>query len=230
MARQALWEGVYQALRRRILTLETAPGTRLSESGLAQEFQLSPTPVRDALGRLMQEGLVVSGRERGYWVAGLDVDDLHQLASFRSILERGVAELLVSEPPDYAVARALNTRLRNPDMTLDQAVDANIEFHLHLAQTTGNQRLARTLRRVLEDSARYFRVGASHYSATHMADDHDVLLGALEAADMITVSTSLHHEAFGTRDRVMDVMLRSPRSLTGLIGTELTAVRRGPEL
>ncbi|GGL98098.1 hypothetical protein GCM10011594_17460 [Nakamurella endophytica] len=228
MARQALWEGVYRAVRQRILTLAIAPGTRLSESGLAQEFDLSPTPVRDALGRLMQEGLVVSGRERGYWVAGLDIGDLQQLAAFRYILERGVAELLVADPPDYGPLREHNAALRAPGLTLDEVVDVNADFHMGLAELTGNQRLVRTLRRVLEDSARYFRVGAHHYSAAQMADDHDDLVDALVEADMARVGRHLHHEAFGTRDRVMDVLVRSPRALSGLIGTPLTGAHRGP--
>lgn len=222
MARQALWEGVYQTLRQRILSLAIAPGTKLSESGLALEFELSPTPVRDALGRLMQEGLVVTGRERGYWVAGLEIRDLQQLAAFRYILERGVAELLVADPPDYTLPRSANESLRRPGLSLDDVVEANMAFHMGLAESTGNERLTRTLRRVLEDSARYFRVGATHYAAVRMAEDHDVLLDALVAADMAAVNDCLRHEAFGTRDRVVQVLIDSPRALAGLIGSELS--------
>lgn len=227
MARQVLWEGVYRSLRQRILTLGIPPGTRLSESMLAQEFQLSPTPVRDALGRLLQEGLVVSGRDRGYSVAGLEVGDLQELAAVRFIMERGMVELLIAEPPNFYELREDNARLRADGLSLDEVVDLNFAFHLKLVELTGNQRLARTLRRVLEDSGRYFRVGAIRYSSVEMADDHNALLDAIESADMEEISRKLHREAFGTRDRVVQILIESPRSLAGLIGADITGVQHG---
>src|SRR5580658_1688074 len=114
MAKQARWADVYERLRRRILTLDLEPGTQLSESSLAVEYGVSPTPVRDALGRLSQENLVTTRPGRGYWVAPLEIRDLHQLAEFRFILERGVCEILIQSDRDWTSVRAISSDLRKP--------------------------------------------------------------------------------------------------------------------
>jgi DNA-binding GntR family transcriptional regulator len=226
MSKQARWREVYGILRRQILTLEREPNSRISESGLATEFQASQTPVRDALGRLVQEGLVVTGGERGYWVAPLDPRNMQELAEFRFLLERGVAELLIGGSPDWDRARHLSAALRNPGMSAGEVVDANIEFHTGLAEMAGNTRLAATLRRVLEDSARYFRLGLNEISASDMADDHELLLDALHARDMAQAGELYRHEAYGTRDRVLRIMMQSPTGSLGLILTPTPAAHR----
>src|SRR3712207_1225805 len=89
MARTAAarWAYVYDNLRLRILTLELAPGASLTESLVAKELDVSPTPVRDALGRLCQDGLVEVVNGRGYRVAPLTVPDIAEICDLRFALE-----------------------------------------------------------------------------------------------------------------------------------------------
>ena len=61
----------YNAIRQKIVTCEYAPGTFLNEEFLTEDLNLSRTPVRDALGRLEQEGLIQIRPKRGIMVTGL---------------------------------------------------------------------------------------------------------------------------------------------------------------
>jgi DNA-binding GntR family transcriptional regulator len=80
-------ERAYQSIRQRIMDGSFAPGTPLREEMLAGEIGVSRTPVRDALRRLLADGLVESTRNRGTFVAEITSDDLHEVYHLRATLE-----------------------------------------------------------------------------------------------------------------------------------------------
>jgi DNA-binding GntR family transcriptional regulator len=80
-------EGVYRLLRQEIARLRRAPGERLPLQELVERYQVSMTPIRQALRRLESEGLVVSVRHRGARVAPLSVDELEEIQAIRLGLE-----------------------------------------------------------------------------------------------------------------------------------------------
>jgi len=91
LATLSVEDGVYRALRREIGQLERAPGERLRLEELASAFQVSLTPVRQALRRLESEGLVVSLPRRGSRVAPLSVEELEEIQALRLGLETFLA-------------------------------------------------------------------------------------------------------------------------------------------
>jgi DNA-binding GntR family transcriptional regulator len=209
MPRRARWLDVYERLRRRILTLQIPPGTRMSETGLAAEFGTSSTPVRDALGRLCQEGLVITGGERGYWVSPLAISDLRELSDVRFVLERGACEMVVAQRVNLAVLARRNDAIRSAGKR-DAVVDANIGFHVGLAELTTNGHLAAMLRQVLEESARFFRLGLDEISADDIHAEHARLLDALAGGDVDAVVRIIRDDVYGTRDRVARLLLTQP--------------------
>ena len=79
---------VADIIRQRIVRGELQAGDRLTEEGVAEEFQVSRGPVRDAVSQLSYEGLVEVRRPRGIYILGLSADDVEQLYSLRGALER----------------------------------------------------------------------------------------------------------------------------------------------
>lgn len=77
----------YNTIRQKIVTCEYAPGTFLSEEILTEALQLSRTPVRDALSRLEQEGLVQIRPKRGITVAPLTINDINMIFEVRLLYE-----------------------------------------------------------------------------------------------------------------------------------------------
>jgi DNA-binding GntR family transcriptional regulator len=85
--------GAYERLLRAIEEGELAPGRRLREAVLAERFQISRTPVREALGRLEAQGLVAHEPHRGASVAQLDYGQVSELYDLREVLEGTAARL-----------------------------------------------------------------------------------------------------------------------------------------
>jgi DNA-binding GntR family transcriptional regulator len=131
-------------IRDRILDLTLAPGSRIDDRELMERFGVSRTPAREALNRLMAEGLVQFRPNRGAFVRPLDVDDVRQFFDAYYVAERAVghfcrfddpalvADLLaIQEEHEAAVAayRFLEVSRRNA------------ELHLRIARATGNPHL-----------------------------------------------------------------------------------------
>jgi len=86
-------ERAYRALRGEIVRWELAPGTVLAEVELAERLQMSRTPVREALARLVADGLAVAVGGRRLEVAPMDLDDVRELYEVRQALETQAARL-----------------------------------------------------------------------------------------------------------------------------------------
>lgn len=77
----------YQFIRKKIERCEYAPNDMLSESLLREELGFSRTPVREAIGRLAQEGLVRVYPKRGIMVCAISIGDIHQIFEVRALVE-----------------------------------------------------------------------------------------------------------------------------------------------
>jgi DNA-binding GntR family transcriptional regulator len=86
-------ERAYRALRAEIVRWDLAPGAALGEVELAERLQMSRTPIREALARLVADGLAVAVGGRGLEVAPMDLDDVRELYEVRQALEAQAARL-----------------------------------------------------------------------------------------------------------------------------------------
>lgn len=78
---------IYEILRQRIVTLELLPREKIDIGKLTREFNISATPVREALKRLVERGLVHYRKDVGYWVISLSRKDIEDIFSLRKVLE-----------------------------------------------------------------------------------------------------------------------------------------------
>jgi DNA-binding GntR family transcriptional regulator len=142
-------EGVYRTLRRQIGRLELPPGERLRLEELAGRFQVSLTPVRQALRRLESEGLVVSLPRRGSRVAPLDVEELEEIQALRLGLETFLAREGARRCTDEALEEMLAAREEIEHAFRASDVPAYIRSFWRLRdacyRSAGRPRLLRTL-------------------------------------------------------------------------------------
>ena len=144
-------------LRERILAGELEPGSRLLEVGLAEDLGISRTPVRDALSRLAEEGLLERGKRGGFIVRSFTVADALDAIEIRGVLE-GTAARLAAE---RGVPLERMARLEQIVDQLDQLFDCqgsirdldgwgelNSEFHEGLRTLSGSVIVERELARV----------------------------------------------------------------------------------
>ncbi|GEM90804.1 GntR family transcriptional regulator [Oceanithermus desulfurans] len=143
-------EAAYERLKRRILEGVLRPGARLSEPALAQALGVSRTPVREALQRLAQEGLVELRPGRGARVRVLSPREVEEVYEVRALIE-GEAAARAAGRCDEAGLRRLEAALdvletADPDDYAAQ-IAADERFHALLVAASGN----RVLEQVFHD-------------------------------------------------------------------------------
>ena len=86
-----LQEQVYDFVKGRIMNLDLKPGQYITDSQLIKELGVSRTPVRQALSRLEQEGLLINKGRRGWKVYSLSLEDVHEIFNLKEAIEGMVA-------------------------------------------------------------------------------------------------------------------------------------------
>lgn len=180
-------EAVTDALREAILDGWLHPSAWLREDELAAAFQVSRTPVREALRRLADEGLAVKTAHHGTVVAPLSLEDVLALYVVRVDLEGLAARLAASRRPPGLVERLAEV---HASMTAAaQAGDAdalaadNLVFHRLLRQAAGNPYLERFLTQVEHAVRRVPSTFTIAGRAEQVLSEHEIVLEAVSAGD-----------------------------------------------
>lgn len=203
---------VYDALWARFLDGSYTAGDRLPEAALANELNVSRTPVREALGRMLAEGLVVPAA-RGVVVAGLDHEAMHRLFDLRRVLEGFSAELTSQRAHSGLIAPAWFQQLRAAAEGFAAAVErgeaaaasrSNRLFHELIVEASGNEFLADAHRRAIARLAVSTAVNLEHEEwAREAARQHDTIITAIEAGDVAS-ARSLAEQHIHDAMRVFD--------------------------
>ena len=144
---------VFDELRRDIFACDFLPGEELRESELAKRYGVSKSPIRDALQKLELEGLIEIEPRRGHRVAPISVGDAEDILELRAVLEGAALRKIVSEASDDDLASLDRFRQANTD-DLAEFARYNRLFHSTLARMSGNDRLADTVEKLMENYGR----------------------------------------------------------------------------
>jgi len=137
---RTLSEQVYEVVRRQILTGKMAPGTPVRQDTIALELGVSKIPLREALNRLEQDGLLSSYPNRGYVVRPITAEEASEVFELRLKLEpHASAQACLKATPEHRAAAkqalaALEASLRQDDA---EHVTQNRAFHMALIQPSG---------------------------------------------------------------------------------------------
>jgi DNA-binding GntR family transcriptional regulator len=150
---------VYDQLKSDILRWKYKPGQRLPEGAIAERFGVSRTPVREALRRLEQEGLIVYLQQQGYTARNLNLRELNELYQVRVILEESATGLAADVARRGEEGKAELEELRvaweervqqTPEPGDPNLVYADEAFHETIAGVSGNRYLLGLLRSINE--------------------------------------------------------------------------------
>jgi DNA-binding GntR family transcriptional regulator len=165
----SLAQQLYTALKRDIVTCALKPGLSFTENWAAKKYGASRTTIRDACLRLAKEDLLEWVPKKGYSVSDISVRDLNELFQLRTFLEAAAAELACGCDDQELLAKAaeLATATYEARDKLDflRFLDANHEFHVLIAEMSGNTRLYHLLDHVMIHFARfsYLTMAADSY-------------------------------------------------------------------
>ncbi|MBR0677008.1 GntR family transcriptional regulator [Roseomonas alkaliterrae] len=185
----SLGERAYRRLRECIVQGVLPAGRKVSERSLATQLGISAQPVREALRRLEQDGMVVTLPRRGTVVAEMGPAQLAELGRIRAALE-GVAAALAAERMDAAgLSRlaAILARMKSGTEAADHdALDeANEEFHALIHRATGNLFLIRSLGslRAYDNLGRHRAIGSQPRDLPKALREHRAIVAALRRRD-----------------------------------------------
>ena len=208
----------YQFIKERIVSFELRPGQRLKAQELAAELRLSRTPVREALGRLEQEGLVAKDSGWGYVVRAMTLGEVMDMYRVREVLEVEAALEAASKMDDalldvlgkiLAEARRLAARGRTgPFLTVTR------KFHGTLADATDNGILRQMLSMI---SDRIQILGAmvlreNPRRAEEILEENTAILRALQERDPHGTEVAVRSHIRRAKETVMQFIVDPRRS------------------
>ena len=182
----SLAERAYVAIRRLIVTLDLEPGSVINERELVERLAIGRTPVREALRRLAQEGLVEVYPRRGMFVTDVDVRRLAQLSEVRAVLEPEAARLAAERLADAGRAE-LEELVHELDADeLDEQALMALDERIHRAvyRCARNDLLATTLEQYYVLALRIWTIALDRRHELHDAvQEHHALLEAIRDGD-----------------------------------------------
>lgn len=186
LRRHSLREDAADVIRAQIVSGELRPQTLYAIGRVAQQLQVSITPVREALLDLAKEGLIEMVRNRGFRIRVLTDAELDQTLQIRLMLEVGAVREITARGliDDFAALRDLSDRAQKAAEVGDWVglVGIDRELHLMLLGYLGNPRLVDIVGQ-LRDQARLYGFDGIAGSQGLLAStrEHDELLDAIEA-------------------------------------------------
>ncbi|MEJ8545082.1 GntR family transcriptional regulator [Brevibacillus borstelensis] len=193
LERPVLRDQIYENLKKAIITLELEPGQRIKDSDLAVTFGVSRTPVREALKRLEDEGLVESAPGSLTRITPIDIKEANHAFTVVATLHALAARLAVPvlTDSDYAAMEGENRKLRQAldERDMVQAVEADDAFHQIVLDGSGNREIELALERIIPKIRRLEFAKFGSLEGLNSVDQHAAIIRACESRD---VSAAAH--------------------------------------
>lgn len=205
-------DSLYDELWKRIVNLEFAPGSRLSDELLAKELGVSRTPMREALYRLSQVGLVRVSPRRGFFMPTVTRDDAIEVYDFRTALETFATRIATPLLTEVDLTSRIEGHQRDREhatsrspVDIEEFVHSDLLLHDLLLQRAGNRRM----RRILADltgqlSIIHLRIARAPQWRTAAIEEHGRILEALAARDADRAAKAMEAHLRGVKERVLD--------------------------
>lgn len=181
---------VYDALKRDILEMTIPPGEPLDETRLSRRFNMSRTPVREALVRLAAEGLVTTLPNRNTIAAAIDFSTLPVYFDALTLMYRVTTRLAAMHrtEADLIEINALQDAYKRAVEAADALgmIAVNRDFHLAIAHAGRNRYYTDLFRRLLDEGRRLLRLYYSTYNdhlPRRFVDEHDAIIAAIAGRD-----------------------------------------------
>lgn len=206
-----LSEQLYLVLREKILSGEYPPGYHLKEVLIAKDFNISPTPVREAIRRLTQEGLIQAQRYRGSVVTSYNVEDFLHLYQIREIIELPAARLAIHNASDEDVS-ALEGVVEESEraMANDDSLSLlilDLIFHEHLVRSSGNPLLSDISRGIHEKLQTIRKITIpSSIIGRQSHNEHRKIAHDLRHRDLAAIELDLTFHIRRNRDEVLSYL------------------------
>jgi DNA-binding GntR family transcriptional regulator len=207
--KRTLADEVTASIREAILGGRLAPGERLREESLASSMGVSRGPVREAIGQLQREGLVIVQRNRGTFVARQSVKDLEEVYSLRRAVEGLAVQGAIRNADDarlnelQAVVDTMAARYAR-GITESEAAELDLRFHELIYEASGHRRLVEVWS-ALQSQIHILLLTRNVVDSDFrelLINSHQALLDAIRARDEPLALSLLAEHLKGSYERV----------------------------
>lgn len=178
-------ERIYLGLRQEIMHCEIAPGATLDAASIARRYEVSKTPVRDAMQKLAADGLVTILPRSGYRVAPITFQAVHEILDLRAAIGPHAARQAAryATPAEVVLLRQI---VREYEAPLDIGAMQQVarRFHIAIAHCSRNKRVVALSENLFDELERLLRFAIDFTVKTgEHSDEHTALVDAIEAGD-----------------------------------------------
>lgn len=208
-----------EEIERLIMTGELAVGARVNESELAQRFNTSRGPIREALRALEEAGLVRNEKNRGVFVREIAFEEADEIYELREVLEeiigRRVARFMTPDALERLKAMLEPMKSASQAQDVEQYAQLNLQFHETLLEIAGSQKLIETYKRLIKE-LHLFRMRAldSGGGLRVSVDEHREIVEAIASGDPDRAGGVMRQHVAGSRARMHKALGRSDTNLT----------------
>ncbi|TKC79278.1 GntR family transcriptional regulator [Trinickia terrae] len=207
----------FARMKTSIIRCELAPGTRLKVESLSKAYGLSSSPIREALNRLAQDGIVKATENRGFWVAPITADDFKDITRLRVLLEHeALMDSIEHGGEDWEVAvltafhrlSLAEKKLGPGPVALDDDwSERHRAYHMALLSATPSALLSSMAGSLFDRAERYRRYSALHRTQErHKGSEHEALMKAAIGREKEKAGRLLRKHIEGTLSRVVSAL------------------------
>lgn len=211
---------VYDRLLTELIDWTLEPGDILVESRLAERFDTSRTPVREALKVLVGEGFLKAIPRTGYVVRTVTLEDVREVCYMREILEPEATALTAERVTDADVRTTIDEleactqdleahSLQHGEDAVEarELYDYNTYFHLSIAHMSGISRLVTAISRLLKEEERVMFHDTTVKAPLFVAREHLELLDVIRTGDPEGARVAMRQHVQGNQDRLIDSLI-----------------------
>ena len=207
---RTLSDGAADRIRSAIRNGTLAPGTRLIERDLAERMGMSRIPVREAIQRLVEEGIVRKLPHRGAVVYIPTREEIEEISSLRVVLERFIAERVISRWSDAheQVLRQIVEEMRQAALQRDlQQVGAlDYRFHLILWQIADHTLLLEVISGLRSRINRFLYEANGALTTAELdmhINGHNELIDVIKSGDLAAAQAAFVQHVSGAKERIL---------------------------
>jgi len=205
----------YEAIRQDIVTLTLAPGEKVSEVELGRRYRVGKAPVRVALARLAQEGLVINRLRSGHIVAPITLQGITEIWQLRRTLQSEAAARTAGRVSPALTAAYERTRAAEFDGSsvkpVLQFLTVNRDFIIEMAKCAGNELMVQWISHLEILAMRILFLGVrAQQSATEWRIEYEEIYDALKRGDAAAARRLVSAATDHSERVVVDSLIRAP--------------------
>jgi DNA-binding GntR family transcriptional regulator len=187
------------------------PGADIDAAEIAARFNVSKSPVRDALMALEREGLVITVPRQGYRVAPISLSDVQDMFHLRAAMERACMERIVQRATDEELAQLDRFRVFEPDDWPEGFVAYNRAFHQTLTSLARNARISDLLSNLIDQMERAVLMSLNNVKTGNpdsLVKEHCRIIDALQSRQLKLAERLAERHISAAAKRVTDAISR----------------------